>query len=105
MTALLFAGELDPNWFYSTAAQSTAAIVGLAGGFLAARLISHRADIAEERGPFRSTFLDLAERVSTALQFAKSAKSRLDPVLKAADDQVQAGTLGHEPIEMSDLQS
>jgi hypothetical protein len=39
----------DPNWFYSTLARSTAAIVGLAGAFLASRLIAHRGDMADRR--------------------------------------------------------
>jgi len=33
-TAAPILAASDPNWFYSTLAQSTAAIVGLAGGFL-----------------------------------------------------------------------
>lgn len=46
----------DPNWFYSTLAQSTAAIVGLAGGFLAARLTTHRAEIASARERLKNDF-------------------------------------------------
>jgi hypothetical protein len=30
----------DPNWFYSTLAQSSAAIVGLAGGFMVSRVLA-----------------------------------------------------------------
>jgi hypothetical protein len=42
-------GVSDPNWFYSTVAQSSAAIVGLAGGFMINRLTAHRVDIAPAR--------------------------------------------------------
>jgi hypothetical protein len=37
---------VDPNWFYSTLAQSSAAIVAVIGGFLTARII---ADIGQAR--------------------------------------------------------
>jgi hypothetical protein len=40
--AKLIAAAHDHNWFYSTLAQSTLAIVALAGGFLVARLIALR---------------------------------------------------------------
>lgn len=45
---------LDPNWFYSTLAQSTAAIVGLGGGFLVQRLLQQRNEIAAPRAKLRS---------------------------------------------------
>jgi hypothetical protein len=40
---------LDPNWFYSSLAQSAAAIVGLLGGLLAAGLIRRREEAAAAR--------------------------------------------------------
>ena len=42
-------GAADPNWFYSTLAQSTAALVGLAGAFLVQRLLTQRSEV----GPLR----------------------------------------------------
>jgi len=33
---------LDPNWFYSTMAQSTAALLGLLGGLLVSRLMDYK---------------------------------------------------------------
>ncbi len=44
---------LDPNWFYSTLAQSTAAIVGLGGGFLVQRVLQQRNEIAQPRSDLR----------------------------------------------------
>jgi hypothetical protein len=62
----------DPNWFYSTSAQSAAAIVGLAGGFLAARLVGHRAEVAKDRESLKhqfdylvGTFRGTSSRIST----------------------------------------
>jgi hypothetical protein len=46
----------DPNWFYSTLAQSTAALVGLAGGFLVSRLIARREEINAERADLTALF-------------------------------------------------
>jgi hypothetical protein len=43
----------DTNWFYSTLAQSTAAIVGLMGGFLAQQLLAQRREIADRRAAVR----------------------------------------------------
>jgi hypothetical protein len=45
---------LDPNWFYSTMAQSTAAIVALAGGFLVQRILAQRSDIAQDHRDLRA---------------------------------------------------
>jgi hypothetical protein len=56
----------DPNWFYSTLAQSTAAIVGLAGAFLAARLIAHRGEMADERAGLLAEFRQLSQNVRQA---------------------------------------
>src|SRR5262249_25454837 len=39
----------DPNWFYSTLAQSTAALVGLAGGFMVSRILQQRNEVVDDR--------------------------------------------------------
>ena len=44
----------DPNWFYSTLAQSTAALVGLARAFLVQRLLTQRTEIAPLREKIRA---------------------------------------------------
>lgn len=55
----------DPNWFYSTLAQSTAALVGLAGGFMVSRILQQRTEIANDRsvakGEFESLWGQIAE--------------------------------------------
>jgi len=53
---------LDPNWFYSTMAQSTAAIVGLAGGFLVQRILAQRSDIAQDHRDLRANAAGFLER-------------------------------------------
>lgn len=42
---------MDPNWFYSTMSQSTAALVGFLGAILLAKLMDHKnsSDLANER--------------------------------------------------------
>jgi hypothetical protein len=47
----------DTNWFYSTLAQSTAAIIGLAGGFLVQQLLTQRTTMAQDRGSLRVSFV------------------------------------------------
>lgn len=53
----------DPNWFYSTLAQSTAAIVGLAGAFLVQRLLVERAEIGPVRQRLRQDALSVHEEI------------------------------------------
>jgi hypothetical protein len=48
-------------WFYSTLAQSSAAIVGLAGGFMVSRALAQRADLTRSRLEFRTEVLRLQE--------------------------------------------
>jgi hypothetical protein len=95
----------DPNWFCSTVAQSTAAIVGLAGGFVASRLISQWGDIAHDREPLRAAFLELTNEVAQFKAEAESALASLGPVLAEAEKQQAAGALGNENVVMSNLTS
>jgi|tagenome__1003787_1003787.scaffolds.fasta_scaffold20734924_1 hypothetical protein len=44
----------DPNWFYSTLSQSTAAIVGLSGAFMVQRVLMQRSEVASERFDLRA---------------------------------------------------
>jgi hypothetical protein len=39
----------DPAWFYSTLAQSSAAIVGLTGGILGSRILEQVQQLREKR--------------------------------------------------------
>ena len=95
----------DPNWFYSTLAQSTAAIVGLAGGFLATRLISHRNDIAEARGSLRSPFQYLIGQVTDNAIHVRNGLAVIRQVLAEADRQIAEGTFGTEMTMMTGLVS
>jgi hypothetical protein len=54
---------MDPNWFYSTLAQSTAAIVGLAGAFMVQRLLAQRAEIGPTRSKLRLRCQELARDI------------------------------------------
>jgi hypothetical protein len=87
--AFLIAAASDPNWFYSTVAQSTAAIVGLAGGFLAARLVSHRAEIARDREKLRQQFVILEAQLSERLTAAQQFELGLENVLAEIESSVR----------------
>jgi hypothetical protein len=64
---------LDPNWFYSTLAQSTAAIVGLGGGFLVQRILQQRNEIALPRS-------DLYQNLKAAYKRVDAARADADRV-------------------------
>jgi hypothetical protein len=83
--------------------QSTAAIVGLAGGFPAARLVSHRADIATERKPLRAVFVELTQQLRTWNAVAKQLLDSLQRAINQAQTQRENGTLGQEPIALTEI--
>lgn len=85
---------LDPNWFYSTLAQSTAAIVGLGGGLLVQRLLQQRNEIAEPRAQLRSDLLqsytDLHSLRQQALNVRDTMKDAIDEANRYDRDQFNA---------------
>jgi hypothetical protein len=85
---------LDPNWFYSSLAQSTAAIVGLGGGFLVQRLLQQRNEIAEPRARLRSDLLrsykDFSSLRQQALNVRDTMKAAVDEANGYGRDQFQA---------------
>jgi hypothetical protein len=83
--AAMIVAAHDPNWFYSTLAQSTAAIVGLAGGFIAARLTTHRAEIAQTREPLKGEFDMIAARAAGYLGTIDSMRQQLRDFLQDVD--------------------
>jgi hypothetical protein len=77
----------DPNWFYSTMAQSSAAIVGLAGGFMVSRIISVRETIAEDRRIAKERFnalmgevMNLRARAIAHAELARNSLSGAPPI-------------------------
>lgn len=68
----------DTNWFYSTLAQSTAALVGLSGGFAVSQLLARRPELAAERSALLESFTDLRrtweESAEVAEATARSAR-------------------------------
>jgi hypothetical protein len=69
----------DPNWFYSTLAQSTAAIVGLAGAFMVQRVFVQRSEIAVEREELRQTLINAFAVLDGQRSAANSVIASLDP--------------------------
>jgi hypothetical protein len=80
---------LDPNWFYSTLAQSTAAIVGLAGGFLAQRVVAQRGDLGGERVDLRGQLDGIQSNIDQQrphiVQVLNSMNEQLDVVAAAKE--------------------
>ena len=83
-------GASDPNWFYSTLAQSTAALVGLAGGFMVSRILQQRTEIANDRsvakGEFESLWGQIAESRILAADVSQRARGvivEVEPMLSS----------------------
>jgi hypothetical protein len=90
---------MDPNWFYSTLAQATAAVVGLAGGFLFTWLLSRRGEvIVERRG-----YIDWLNRIIAQLEElghrTDSVRLQIEDVLRKIRDQHAAG-VSHDRLEI-----
>jgi len=67
----------DPNWFYSTLAQSSAAIVGLAGGFMVTRVLAQRTDIDSDRTTARALMLNLYSSTVAQRDLAKQVQASI----------------------------
>lgn len=89
----------DPNWFYSTLAQSTAAIVGFAGGFLASRLMTHRTEIARNREELRTPFRNLLNSVSRNDVEVRAVAVSPAGIIELLDQQEETGTAA--PVDLS----
>jgi hypothetical protein len=74
----------DPNWFYSTLAQSSAAIVGLAGGFMVSRVLAQRSDLAVDRSVLRGQMQNLQADASRQIQDGQRISDTLREALPAA---------------------
>ena len=77
-------GIADPAWFYSSLAQTSAAIVGLIGGLLVSRLIDHgaalrvrRRDIEQAAAAAKATIQDAVGNWQDAIQGFKEAVAEL----------------------------
>jgi len=90
---------MDPNWFYSTLAQSTAAVVGLAGGFLFTWLLSRRGEVIVER----RTYIDWLNRIIRQSEDLKhrtdTVRLQTEDVLRKIRDQHAAG-VSHDRLEI-----
>jgi hypothetical protein len=71
----------DPNWFYSTLAQSTAAIVGLAGGFMVNRVVQQRNEVAPERERARGIFEMLCSELEIWRANAQDVANRMSKLV------------------------
>jgi hypothetical protein len=78
---MLFAAA-DPNWFYSTLAQATAALVGLAGAFLVQQLLNQRAEISPVRTDIRQDLKRLRLTIEKDLRYVEVGLDSLTEALK-----------------------
>jgi hypothetical protein len=78
---MLFAAA-DPNWFYSTLAQATAALVGLAGAFLVQQLLNQRAEISPVRTDIRQDLKQLRLTIEKDLRYVEVGLDSLTEAFK-----------------------
>jgi hypothetical protein len=98
---------LDPNWFYSTLAQSIAAIVGLLGGFLAQQLLAQRREVGELREAVRQRasheFTANIEPLRVATQMVIDSLGEIEDRLAQAQEQGERDTSIPNPVECAVL--
>lgn len=68
---------MDPNWFYSTLAQSAAAIVGLVGGFFGSKIIEQASQVKERRSGIKREIDSLNAKISQARADAQNSQIQL----------------------------
>jgi hypothetical protein len=88
---------MDPNWFYSTLAQSTSAIVGLAGGFLFAWLLSRRSEIMAERSDYMANLQRVMEQLEGLKNRAESRRTGVETTLRKIHEQ-RARSVDHQNL-------
>jgi hypothetical protein len=108
---------MDPNWFYSTLAQSTAAVVGLAGGFLFTWLLSRRGEVIVERHAYIDSLNRIIGKLEELKRRTDTVRFQTEEVLRKIRDQQAAGVshdcldipqfelLSHPPTRCRPLQS
>ncbi len=90
----------DPNWFYSTIAQCSAAIVGVAGGFLFSWLLSRRLELAAEREPLVERLNGLLLAQDQLRKEAEHCKKTVERVLESVC-KLRARGVAHADIEIA----
>jgi hypothetical protein len=84
---LVTAATREPDWFYSSLAQVTAAIVGLAGAFLIQRLLSERERIGEIREGVRKSARGLLGRIEAVRDSAATGHESIEKIRREAKEQ------------------
>jgi hypothetical protein len=90
---------MDPNWFYSTLAQSTAAVVGLAGGFLFTWLLSRRGEVIVERQAYVKWLNRIIGQLEDLKHRTDTVRLETEEVLRKIRDQRAAG-VSHDRLEI-----
>lgn len=79
---------MDWNWFFSSIAQSAAAVVGIFGAFIITKVLSNQAQFAERSGRLQALKTTAAKLVDSAnhLSFAWYVRKTQESVLEKAED-------------------
>jgi hypothetical protein len=93
------AAPLDPNWFYSTLAQSTAALVGLTGGFLVSRLLDRQRDVEEARPEIVRQYRVVVDSFERQAMHAAHVVASLEQVSALISTQEDRGWTTFDPVD------
>ncbi|HEY3552457.1 MAG TPA: hypothetical protein VGK66_02105 [Solirubrobacterales bacterium] len=83
----------EPDWFYSTLAQSTAAVVGLAGAFLIQRLLVERERIGRLRGDVRRSARKVLKSIEGLRDNTSTVLESLQKIRREAKQQAPPWTV------------
>jgi hypothetical protein len=81
----------DPNWFFSTLAQSAAAVIGIVGGFFVSRLLQQSATVESSKAHLLDDFVALRNRFHTSADGLRAFVGWTDEVLPQAREALGRG--------------
>lgn len=92
----------DPSWFYSSLAQSAAAVIGLMGALFLSRLLQRMGEVAESRSRLLEEFKSVRQGMrNIKVQFVQPYAEWIDASLPGAEEAVRAG----RPLTMGRMRS
>jgi hypothetical protein len=81
----------DPNWFFSTLAQSAAAVIGIVGGFFVSRLLQQSATVESSKAHLLDDFVGLRNRFHTSADGLRAFVGWTEEVLPLARAALERG--------------
>lgn len=94
--------DIDPAWFYSSLAQSSAAIVGLIGAIFGSRIIDHLACMREERNELNRRIGTVYRQIMSNIQHWTDFRRYLEFELREDTAAIERGESRRRSREVMD---